>query len=108
MTTELTTIPDPADGVRVKVAAPLAHRCPHADETDIGTVTAEWTVPGRTIELHSLAAYFTTWAGTRISHEQITDSIRDDIRKAGMEEVAVTTTWNTAGMGVIVTSEVAY
>jgi NADPH-dependent 7-cyano-7-deazaguanine reductase QueF len=100
----LSTVHD-LSGSRVEVTAMLAHRCPHVPEVDAGTVTVSWRCHELTVELHSLAAYFSSWADQKISHEEITMQIRLDLERIdGIEEVDVSTEWVTAGMSVVVSS----
>lgn len=87
--------------VTMRAAGPLTHLCPHVPEVDHGYVSITWTTAGTTFELHALAAYLAGFAEATLSHEEITDRIRDDLTAAsGVVDVAVETTWATAGMDV--------
>lgn len=97
------TVPEPAV-VTVTATGPLTHRCPHVDEVDTGTVTVTWTTAGQTIELHSLRAWLDSFADVRTSHEAITAGIETALQLPGIVDVAVETTWTTAGMAVAATS----
>lgn len=93
-------VPDDSHS-RVSATGPLRHMCPHLDEVDRGTVEIAWTCAGSTIELHSLATYLKTFADERISHEALTRAIRDELAALyGVADVAVSTTWSTAGLTV--------
>lgn len=86
---------------RVAVEGPLRHMCPHVAEVDDGTVRIEWTCAGQTLELHSLAAYLGSFADERISHEELTRQLRDELAGLhGIADVTVATTWHTAGLAV--------
>lgn len=87
--------------VRVTITSAMRHLCPHVDEVDNGTVTLAWTCAGQTLELHSLAAYLQSFAGERISHEELTRQLQADLATLhGIADVAVTSAWATAGMAV--------
>lgn len=80
----------------------LSHLCPYRDETDNGRVRVVWQTEGQTIELHSLADYFASYADSRMSHEEITDRIRHDLSTIlGLTLLMVTTEWDTAGLEVV-------
>lgn len=94
------TVEDSSDVVMV-ADAPLSHRCPHRDERDEGRVRITWRILGRTIELHALRGYLDAFSASRLSHEEITDAIRNDLScLPEVELIAVETTWTTAGMEV--------
>lgn len=94
------TVPDSSD-VTVTATGDLIHRCPHVNEVDYGTVTITWHVRGETYELHSLAEYLRGFKDADLSHEQITDRIRNDLSaESHIEMVGVESTWQTAGMEV--------
>lgn len=96
----LRAVPDET-GSRVTVTGPLVHRCPHVPEVDAGTVTVSWVCAELTVELHSLAAYLASWADQEVSHEEITRQILVDLEAIdGIDLVAVTTAWKTAGLAV--------
>ena len=101
----LIAVADPSEGVSVTASTYFRHLCPHKDEADEGRVTVSWMVADKTIELHSLAAYFRGWASVKISNENLTTAICDDLAKAGVYEITVKTTWQTAGMEI--TTEVS-
>lgn len=91
--------------VRVTATGPLWHQCPHVEELDAGTVTISWTCAGQTLELHALAAYLRSYEAERISSEDITRVIREELAGlTGIADVEVTTSWHTAGMAVEVTT----
>lgn len=82
-------------------AGKFRHLCPFVPEEDHGTVRIEWTTCGGTIELHSLRAHLDTYADVKIGHEALTQALRDTIGALpGIEDVEITTTWDTATMAV--------
>lgn len=81
--------------MRVIVTAQVSKLCPHKDERDFGTVTL--TFYGEAPELHEVAKLLHSCEDVRISHEQYTDMLR-----CQWEGVEATTTWTTAGLGVVV------
>ncbi len=92
---------DSDDDVVVTAVAPLVHLCPHVDEVDYGTVTISWRTAGKTIELHSLRAWLQSFSNVVVSHEKITDLIREEVSAPdGLVDVRVATQWRTAGMDV--------
>jgi NADPH-dependent 7-cyano-7-deazaguanine reductase QueF len=98
----LAVVPETAP-VRVTVGGYLAHDCPHVTEHDQGSVSIAWTCNGSTLELHSLREYLASFEGVPVSHEQITEQIRSDLAAIdGLADVTVSTSWNTAGLGVCV------
>jgi NADPH-dependent 7-cyano-7-deazaguanine reductase QueF len=102
----LQTVPEKATGVVVTATGPISHECPHKDEADEGFVTITWEPMGRTLELHSLAAYLKTWETVEISHEGLTDAILWEISNTdAVAAVSVLTTWKTAGLDVTVVRE---
>lgn len=92
---------------RVTIAAPVTHLCPHVDEVDEGTVAVAWTTAGATIELHSLAAHLQTYAGQRISHENLTAQLAEALTLPGVADVTVTARFTTAGLAVEVSGAAA-
>lgn len=94
--------------VEVSATFPVRHLCPFVDEVDDGTVTINWACSGSTFELHNLAAYLSDWADSTLTHEAITDRIAHDLATAspGIQLVAVTTTWATAGGSITVTAQI--
>lgn len=95
------TIETDSTGVIVTARGPLRHLCPVVEEIDEGRVAITWRTHGVTFELHALAAHLRSYAGTRISHEDLTDTIRHDLSAhAGLTLLDVTTTWETAGLEV--------
>jgi len=92
----------PSPGVvDMVVEGRIRHLCPFVDEVDHGTVRVEWVTDGSTIELHSLRAYLAGWSEEKISHEQITQKIRQDLEALpGLTITVVSTTWDTAGFRV--------
>lgn len=95
------TMPVSTDAT-VTASGPLVHLCPVVDEVDEGHITITWRILGETFELHSLAEYLRGWKDSRLSHEQITDTIRHELSTAStwIELVSVETTWLTAGLEV--------
>ena len=88
-------------GLIMTITSPLTHRCPFRDEVDEGTITVTWQTMNGTIELHSLRAYFDSFAGSVISHESMTDMIRRELNRIpSVKALDVVTHWNTAGMDV--------
>jgi NADPH-dependent 7-cyano-7-deazaguanine reductase QueF len=97
-------VPDPFTG-RVQITGTLVHRCPHVDEVDRGTVRIAWTCTGRTLELHSLAAWLQQFTDEPVSHEELTGRIRDELAAlTGITDVEVSSDWRTAGLAVAVTA----
>lgn len=87
--------------VTVVVTSALVHLCPHVEEVDYGTVKISWRTDGKTIELHSLRAWLQSFSNVVVSHEQITDLVREDLAALdGIADVGVETSWRTAGMDV--------
>jgi len=87
--------------VRVTVTGALQHLCPHVEEVDHGAVEVAWTCAGGTLELHSLRKYLDSYAQQRISHEELTHLLREDLAGvSGITDVRVITTWTTAGLSV--------
>lgn len=97
--TPVQTVPCDA-ATRVTVTTPLIHLCPHVDEVDTGAVAIAWTTAGATLELHSLAAHLRSYAGQRISHENLTQHLTDALTLPGVADVTVTARFTTAGLGV--------
>jgi len=88
-------------GLTMSVTSPIRHLCPFKDEVDDGTITVTWRTLNGTFELHSLRAFFATFAESEISHESLTDTIyRELSRVPSIRIVDVETHWTTAGMGV--------
>lgn len=94
-----------AERVAASATFPLVHRCPFVDEVDEGQVTISWWVDGLTLELHSLREWLGGFADEVVSHEELTDRIRDQVERLGLAGVAVTTRWSTAGGSVEVKAE---
>lgn len=96
-------------GVMMQATAPARHLCPFVEEKDEGTVTVHWVTQGRTFELHSLRRHLHDFAeehqGSRISHEQYTERVRDSLtfqgHLHGLTITRVETHWTTAGMPVV-------
>jgi NADPH-dependent 7-cyano-7-deazaguanine reductase QueF len=89
--------------VDVSITAPIQHLCPFVNEVDNGTVTIGWATHGWTFELHSLRDYLGTFADREISHEALTQEIRDELSGHhwhGILRVSVSSEWRTAGMRV--------
>lgn len=94
------TVPSDTD-VTVTASADLRHRCPFVNEVDFGRIHIAWRTVGATYELHSLAEYLRTFKDAELSHEEITDRIRDDLSVVReIEILSVETTWLTGGMEV--------
>ncbi|UVF61162.1 hypothetical protein SEA_AOKA_39 [Arthrobacter phage Aoka] len=92
-------------GLTMAVTSPLVHLCPFKDETDAGTITVTWQTLNGTIELHSLRAYFDSFAGSTVSHEGLTDTIRRELQRIpSIKALDVTTAWTTAGMETVVST----
>lgn len=86
---------------RVVVDSPLSHRCPYVKEADNGTVEVTYVTSGKTFELHSLRRYLDSFAGDKISHEELTQRIKVDLLNFPDIKVgSVVTKWTTAGMTV--------
>jgi NADPH-dependent 7-cyano-7-deazaguanine reductase QueF len=96
----LRTSPTDAE-TEVTVTADMQHLCPFVDEVDFGTIAITWQCDGATLELHSLREYLDGFKDSELSHEALTDLIRHDLSVIpGVDLASVTTTWQTAGMGV--------
>jgi NADPH-dependent 7-cyano-7-deazaguanine reductase QueF len=94
-------VPSYAADVDVTVTADLQHLCPFVDEVDRGSITISWRCNGETLELHSLREYLDGFKDSELPHEALTDLIRHDLSvMARIDLISVTTTWQTAGMGV--------
>ncbi len=88
--------------VTVSVRSPLVHLCPYVDETDHGEIVVSWRVEERTLELHSLRAYFGAFSGIPVSHEALTNLIWTELGSlSGLHVIGVETVWTTAGMEVV-------
>lgn len=98
----LQLVPAPA-GARVSASGDITHLCPFKDEVDRGRVKVSWATVDRTVELHSLAAYFSTFAEEAVSHEQLVTRIAYDLRALGLLEVHAELRFITAGLVVEVT-----
>lgn len=86
---------------RVTITGPLRHLCPHVTEVDDGSVEVSWICAGQTLELHALAAYLESFADERVSHEELTRQLRDELAGLqGIADVRVVTRWSTAGLAV--------
>lgn len=88
--------------MRVKVRRLVTHRCPFRDERDLGTLEASWL--GDVVELGAFAEHLDTYADAAITHEDMTQRVRDWLERAGAFDVYVTTDWQTAGLEVRVHS----
>ena len=89
-------------GLTMAVTSPIVHLCPFKDEIDNGQITVTWQTLNGTIELHSLRAYFDSFAASEISHESLTDTIRRELNRIpSIKALDVTTNWTTAGMEVV-------
>jgi NADPH-dependent 7-cyano-7-deazaguanine reductase QueF len=98
------TVSAPA-AVNMSITAPAQHLCPFVNEVDAGTVTISWETAGATFELHSLRAYIESFTEAEISHEELTDTIRNVLSEApGITSFAVQSSWTTAGMEVTCSS----
>lgn len=94
------TVPIEA-AVRMSATSPIQHMCPFVHEVDNGTITVGWDADGWTFELHALRAYLGTFAGREISHEELTAEVKAELSgHYGIEDVSVSTAWDTAGMAV--------
>ncbi|MET8648519.1 hypothetical protein [Nocardia aurea] len=86
-------VPTPR-GIHALTKAPVRHRCPFVEESDEGTVWLLWdTEDAATFELHSLAEYLEGFRDLKISHEELTHRIFDELGVKG-----VTTRFETAGI----------
>jgi NADPH-dependent 7-cyano-7-deazaguanine reductase QueF len=83
-----------AADVHVTITAPVRKLCPVKNETDDGMATLTYRTHGEAIELHDLAEYLGSFAGTHMSHEDFTEELAD------YTGAHVSTTWGTAGMEV--------
>lgn len=91
-----------ARGMTAAATMPLTHLCPFVEEVDHGSVTLEWRVENRTLELHSVRDWLATFAAVKVSHEQLTGDLYDLLLNLGLTGLAVTTRWETAGGTVTV------
>lgn len=78
------------------------HLCPYRDEVDVGTVEVVWEAGEQTIELHSLGEWLDSLATMKVSHEEYTHHVREQLERLGLPIKRVSTTWQTAGMDVTV------
>lgn len=92
--------------VDVVVEFEARHRCPFADEADLGTVRIEWcTLFGETVELHALSALVSARCRDEISHEQWTSDICKEITSGvRVASLRVVSRWVTAGGTVTVSA----
>jgi NADPH-dependent 7-cyano-7-deazaguanine reductase QueF len=91
--------------VTVTATFPLTHRCPYRAETDEGHAEITWSIEGRTLELHTLAAWLDQYADQAISHEDLTEEISERLAALpGIFNVRAVTRWTTAGAQVVVTA----
>lgn len=98
------TAPTQAE-VRVRITLPIQHLCPFVPEVDHGTITVAWNTYGQTFELHLLKYYLQSFADTKISHEDLSEKIQKELAAyPGIRKVSVETTWDTAGMDVLVST----
>lgn len=96
---------DEVEPTEIKVVASFVHHCPFVDEEDKGTITIIYRVYEEILELHSLRRYLDNWEEVRISHEEITHRIKQDIEAAiSPATLSVTTYFVTAGMDVTTTA----
>ena len=87
--------------VTLTTTADIQHMCPFVHEVDNGTVSVTWDADGWTLELHALRAYLNTFNDREISHEELTEEIRNELGSHhGINNVTVESTWRTAGMEV--------
>jgi NADPH-dependent 7-cyano-7-deazaguanine reductase QueF len=71
------------------------------DEVDEGTVELAWRTDGGTLELHSVRAWLDTYADREIAHEDLTEELHAELAAMPkIDDVQVTTHWNTAGFTV--------
>lgn len=90
-----------APGLTMSATSPIRHLCPFKDETDDGTITVSWRTLNGTLELHSLRAYFRSFADAATSHESLTDTIYRELQRIpSVRVLGVSTSWETAGMAV--------
>lgn len=88
--------------VQLSAKANIQHMCPFVHEVDNGTITITWDTDGWTIELHSLREYLATFGDREISHEALTQEVRDELgTHYGINVISVTSSWRTAGMEVL-------
>lgn len=100
----------PADAAAtVTATSQIRHLCRFKNEVDDGTVTVVWTCDGATIELHSLAEYFASFAEVLTSHEELVARIGEDLDALGDDIIvrSVTVRFTTAGIDVEATHVVS-
>lgn len=96
---------DCATSVHVQVESKLTHLCPFKPEVDEGSVVVQWTTDeGKTIELHSLRAYFDSHANSAISHEELAEEVWQALEELPVSDVHVELSFATAGMAVEVST----
>lgn len=89
--------------IRMEVSGPVTKRCPYKEERDDGTVTYIFEMDDEDgPELHSLADGLSLWRDEPVSHEEFTAEQLRIYSDRGCVEVR--TTWQTAGLDVIVTA----
>jgi NADPH-dependent 7-cyano-7-deazaguanine reductase QueF len=94
-----------ADEVRMSAEFTARHLCPFRDEIDDGTVTVSWiTSHGVTFELHALADAIGSREHEQVSHEQWTAGLAHRLAEVDVAELAIVSTWTTAGATIIVGS----
>lgn len=94
-----------ADEVRMSAEFTARHLCPFREEIDDGTVTVSWvTSHGVTFELHALADAIGAREGEEVSHERWTADLTARLAEVDVADLAVTSTWTTAGATITVGS----
>lgn len=76
--------------MRCTVSGTVTHLCPHVDEVDNGTFRIDFDGPAP--ELHALRRRIARFHGQRITHEELTQTLADELG------VTVSTSWVTAGL----------
>lgn len=86
--------------MKVTMTAAITHRCPFADDIDIGLVTIEHQPDpddrDDVIELWGLRAFLASFHDAKITHEEVTTAIAEQYPGAH-----VTTRWRTADIDLV-------
>lgn len=85
---------DPTNRLSINIGGRLTCLCPVNGRRDYATVEVSYHPTGAVVELGSLAAYLSTFATATISHEEVTEAIRDELQEITVaDDITVRTTW---------------
>ena len=86
---------DPKYRLSVNLTARLTCLCPVNGRRDYATVEIAYVPTGAVVELESLQRWLDSYAMETISHEEITQAIRDEIAEETMaDDLTVRTRWD--------------